>query len=80
MTPTIASTLAALSSVGNASVTVRLNQALYPPDVTAGAFSRHGQLLALEANGNLTISCDVDAWRSLREFSQEVLASVIQAE
>jgi hypothetical protein len=80
MTPTIASTLAALSNVGNGPVTVRLNANVYPNDVTSRAITSRTQQLTLDAGGNLTIHSGVDAWRALREFSQELLQAAMQAE
>jgi hypothetical protein len=53
---------------------------VYPPDVVSRAAIRHADLLAVNAVGSLTIRSDVDAWRALREFGQEVLEAAAQTE
>jgi hypothetical protein len=80
MTPTIVSTLAALSNVGRTPVTVRLTRTLYPPDVASAAAARYGQALALDVDGSLMIRNGVDAWRVLRDFGQEILEAGMRTE
>lgn len=81
MTPTIASTLAALSDVGKASVTVRLNAQVYPLDTALRAAARHGDALSLTDAGVLTIREAGDAsWRALREFTQDLLSAAVHTE
>ena len=80
MTPTITSTLAALSNVGNTSITVRLNRDLFPLEVTCAVATRHPDL-SLTSAGDLTIRANGDgAWHALREFTQDLLASTRHAE
>ena len=81
MTPTIASTLAALSNVGKATVTVRLNTQVYSLDGARRAVARQSHALSLDAAGELTVrDAGGDSWRALREFTQDLLATAVQTE
>jgi len=81
MTPTIASTLAALNNVGNASVTVRLDPQLFPVDIAQEAAARRAGDLSVSTTGDLTVhptgECAAEA---LRGFMQDVLAATLQRE
>jgi hypothetical protein len=81
MTPTIASTLSALSDVGSIPVTVRLNPHLFPVAIAQDAAARQAAALSVDSAGDLTVSAaSPDAWHALREFTRDLLAHALRAE
>lgn len=81
MKPTIASILAALSNVGKAPVTVRLDPQLFPVGLAHEAVARQPHALALNEAGELTVLVTGhDGWQALREFTQDILAAALTIE
>jgi hypothetical protein len=81
MTPTITSTLAALSNVGNTPVTLRLSSEMYSLDAARRAATRHDPVVSVDATGELSLQAvGDDAWRTFREFAQDLLATALKAE
>jgi hypothetical protein len=80
MTPTIASTLAALSNVGKTTVALRVAGTVYPSEVLRSAITRRNHVLGLDSGGSLIIHSGPDAWGALRDFGHEVLEAAVQAE
>jgi hypothetical protein len=80
MIPTIASTLAALANVGSASVILRLNAQLFPGEAAREASARHEPLISLRGMELTVGPGGDDAWRALREFTQDLLAAAQRTE
>jgi hypothetical protein len=80
MMATIASSLDELANVGNVPVTLVLNGQLFTVDAAREAVARHEPTLSLRGM-ELTVGTGHDeAWRALREFTQDLLAAAQQVE
>ena len=81
MTPTIASTLTALRNVGSAPVTLHLDSAIFPMTVVQDVATRLGGTFSVSSDGALIVlAAGPDAWDTVRQFAQCILAAALEGE
>lgn len=81
MTLSQAQTLAALSSVGRAPVTIPLSVELFPEHSARECAAPHGEALSVDSEGKLHVDLTGDrAWSALRAFTSDLLAAALERE